>query len=159
MEKHIKAFSFYFLREELNDPIFSLLTGYTGFSTSSSRHFEGKMQRNKPWTHLDFFLKKTVVLLNPRGRYWNSMFLSQALCHRNPSCSPHKLMLYHMWAMWRKFLPRPPQYWVHTDGAHPAQTNLSVREDQWLRGKPFIRWGGSCTGLECLEGYGKLISQ
>lgn len=27
---------------------------------------------------------------------------------------------------------RPPQCWVHADGAHPAQTGLSVRENQRL---------------------------
>lgn len=56
-------------------------------------------------------------------------------------------VLYSMCAVWCKFLPSLPQHWVHTDWAHPAQSSLSVREDQ----RPLLLDQGCCSSFEYME--------
>lgn len=104
------------------------------------------MPQNKLWTNSDFESPRQVQHVPLAALYYRP---------RNPTGSPHKLILYHMCAMWCKFVAGPADYWARTDRLHPAQTNLSASDDQ-RQEENLLLDGGSCSGFGMSAGIWKM---
>lgn len=86
--------------------------------------------REDAWSNLDFSPRR-CALESPRQVLEQHVPLT-GFVPQKPKLLPSKTNTIPYVGYVTQISARPPQCWVHADGAHPGQTSLSVRENQRL---------------------------